>query len=159
MLTKHVDRRATTATSAGCVWRELGNYTPSSRCGSIPAAEGDPRPSILKLNTEGSPQVRSAISSSEHTITRHSSWSCKRPNTLPQTIDSQFLASWVSPEQKARPFHVYSRAVGMDNGRSVFRATETEWLCADVPGYKIPKLHIPQNSTLTTHINSHPDEG
>ena len=45
--------RATTATRAGCVQRGMGYQTPFSGRGSRNAAEDDPRPSILQLNTEG----------------------------------------------------------------------------------------------------------
>jgi len=52
MSTKHVTTRATTATRAGCVHRGLGRKTPGARHGSSRAAvEGDPRSSILQLNT------------------------------------------------------------------------------------------------------------
>jgi len=55
MLTKSVTKRATTATRAGCVQRGMGQTqtTPVSGRGSRNAAEDDPRPSILQLNTEG----------------------------------------------------------------------------------------------------------
>jgi len=52
-LTKPVGSRATTVTRAGCVQRGLGRNTPFSRRGSRNAAEDDPRPSIIQLNTEG----------------------------------------------------------------------------------------------------------
>jgi len=51
MPTEPVTTRATIATRAGCVRRGLGR--PFSRSCSVPAAEGDQRPSILQLNTEG----------------------------------------------------------------------------------------------------------
>jgi len=51
--------RVTTATRAGCGQRGLGRETPGAMHGS-----SDPRPSILQLNTEGSPQTRSALLSS-----------------------------------------------------------------------------------------------
>ena len=51
MPAKRVTTSANTATRAGFVWRGLG--TPFSRRGSVPAAEDDRRPSILRLNTEG----------------------------------------------------------------------------------------------------------
>jgi len=51
--TKPVTTRATTATHAGCVQRRLGRENPGARLGSRNAAEVDPRPSILQLNTEG----------------------------------------------------------------------------------------------------------
>jgi len=53
MLTKSVTMRATTATRAGCVQRGMGQTTPFSGCGSRNAAEDDPRPNIIQLNTEG----------------------------------------------------------------------------------------------------------
>jgi len=53
MLTKPVTTRATTATCAGYVQRGTGTGTPFSRRGSAPAAEDNPRPNILQLNTEG----------------------------------------------------------------------------------------------------------
>jgi len=53
MLTKSVITTATTATRAGCVQRGMGHITPFSRLGSRNAAEDDPRPNILQLNTEG----------------------------------------------------------------------------------------------------------
>ena len=52
-LTKSVTSRATTAIRAGCVQRGLGHYTPFSGRSSTNAAEDDPRPNILQLNTEG----------------------------------------------------------------------------------------------------------
>ena len=64
MLTKTVAPRATTATCGGCVQRGLGRESSFSRHGSVSAAEDDPRASILQLDTEGSPQTRSALLSS-----------------------------------------------------------------------------------------------
>jgi len=53
MSTKPVTTRAITATRVGCVQRWLGRETPGAkRCSSSAAAEDDPRPSILQLNTE-----------------------------------------------------------------------------------------------------------
>jgi len=43
----------TTATGAGCVQHGVGHKTPFSGRGSRNAAEDDPRPNILQLNTEG----------------------------------------------------------------------------------------------------------
>ena len=51
--TKPVTMRATTATCAGCIRHGMGQNTPFTECGSIPAAEYGPRPNILQLNTEG----------------------------------------------------------------------------------------------------------
>jgi len=48
-------------------------------------------------------------------------------NKCRQATDSQFLASWVSPEQVSRPCHVCPRAVGMVTGRSVSR-TIRDWV-------------------------------
>ena len=53
MSTKPVTTRATTATCTECVRRGLGHNTPFSGRGSRNAAEHDPRPNILQLNTEG----------------------------------------------------------------------------------------------------------
>jgi len=53
MLTKSVGSRATTATRAGCVQCGLGQNTPFSGCSSRDAAEDDPQPSTLQLNTDG----------------------------------------------------------------------------------------------------------
>jgi len=53
MLTKSVIMGATTATRAGCVQRGMGQTTPFSGRGSRNAAEDDPRPNKLQLNTEG----------------------------------------------------------------------------------------------------------
>ena len=53
MLTKSVTMRATTAICAGCIQRGMGQTTPFSRRGSINAAEDNPRPTILQLNTKG----------------------------------------------------------------------------------------------------------
>jgi len=52
MPTKPVTTRATPGARAGCIQRGLGRKTPCSRRGSRDAAEDDPRPSILQLNTE-----------------------------------------------------------------------------------------------------------
>ena len=53
MLTTSVTTRATTSTRAGCVQRGMGQTTPFSGRGSRNAAEDDPRPNIIQLNTEG----------------------------------------------------------------------------------------------------------
>jgi len=53
ILTKSVTTRATTSTRAGCVQRRMGKTTLFSGRGSRNAAEDDPRPNILQLNTEG----------------------------------------------------------------------------------------------------------
>jgi len=53
MVPKYVTMRATTATRAGCVHRGMDRTTPFSGRGDRNAAEDDPRPNILQLNTEG----------------------------------------------------------------------------------------------------------
>jgi len=53
MSTKPVNTRTATATRAGRVWRGMGHKTPLSSRGSKNAAEDDPRPNILQLNTKG----------------------------------------------------------------------------------------------------------
>jgi len=50
--TKPVTVRATTATRAGCVWREMGHDMPFSGRGRRNGADDDSRPNILQLNTE-----------------------------------------------------------------------------------------------------------
>jgi len=64
MLTKPVTLKVTAASRAGCVQRGLGTNTPFLRRGNRDATEDDSRPNILQLNTEGSLQTRSALSSS-----------------------------------------------------------------------------------------------
>jgi len=46
------EKRATTANRAGCVRRVMGHNMPFSGYGSRNAAEDDPRPNIIQLNTE-----------------------------------------------------------------------------------------------------------
>jgi len=53
MLTKPVASRANTTTRAGCVQRGQGKERPGARPGRTNAADDDPRPSILQLNTKG----------------------------------------------------------------------------------------------------------
>ena len=53
MLAKSVTTRATTATRTGCVQRGMGLTTPFLGRSSRNAAEDNPLPNILQLNTEG----------------------------------------------------------------------------------------------------------
>ena len=43
-----------------------------------------------------------------------------------QDSDSQLFTSWISPGQEARPFHICSRKIEMDTGRSVSRAFQRQ---------------------------------
>jgi len=83
MSNKPVTTKAATATRAGGVRRRLG--TLFSKRSSVPAAEDDPRHSILQLNTEE--LTANKISVIEHLATRtvHSSSSYRRPTAQLQT--------------------------------------------------------------------------
>jgi len=53
ILTKSFKLRATAATHTGCVRHGVGHQTPFSGCGCKNAAEDNPQPNVLQLNTEG----------------------------------------------------------------------------------------------------------
>ena len=113
------------ATRAGCAQRGLGRKTPCSRRGNISAAEDDPRPSILQLNTEvltdrkQDQHYRAAILQEQGI---HHYPTGNPLHNVRQAWDSQFLTTLVNPEQESRPCHVCSRAVGIVTGRSLSRA-------------------------------------
>ena len=140
MLAKSVIMRAITATRTGCAQGGMGQTTPFSGRGSRNAAEDDPKPSILQLNTEGLTENKIFIieqlayknkafiivlqethcTTADKLVTPNFLLAGSRGDPLHncrQASDSQLLTSWVNPVQELRHCHVCPRAVGMVTGR------------------------------------------
>ena len=119
MLTKSVTKRATTATRAGYVQREIGRTTPFSGRGSRNAAEDDPRRNILQLNTEGPTDTKiSAIVQLAHkkkaSIIVLQETHC---TTAEKLVIPNFSLAGSILSRNHGPCHVCPRAVGMVTGR------------------------------------------
>jgi len=89
MLTKSVITRASTGTRAECAQRAMGQTTPFSGRSSRNAAEDDPQPNILQMNTEGLTEnkifVIEQLQEQGFIRTRLSSSSYRRPTAQLQT--------------------------------------------------------------------------
>jgi len=151
MLAKSVTKRATTATRAGCVQRGMGQTTPFSGRGSRNAAEDDPRPNILQLNTEG--LTDNKISATEQLAYENKAFIVVLQETHCITADKLVIPNF------SRAWSILSR----NHGLATFvhermewslvdqspDQSETEWLCVDVADYKIVNVYKPPRSRLT----------
>ena len=153
--------RATTTIRTRCVQPGMGHTPPFSRRSSWNAAEGDPRPNILQLNTEG--LTENKISVIEQLAYKNKAY--HRPTGDPlcncrQASDSQLLTTWVNSEQQSRPCHLCPRAnsywwIGVVTGRSVPRTIRD--LVVVHRRRRIQNHQRLQTFTLATQPNDHLD--
>jgi len=151
MLKKSVASRVTTATRAGCVQRGLGKNTPFSRRCSKNAAEDDPRPSILQLNTEG-------LIASKITVIEQLAYKNKAFVIVLQEIHCTTADKLVIPN-----FSLAGSVLNKKHGLATFvheqlewslvdqspEQSETEWLCVDVARYNIISVYKLPHSRFT----------
>ena len=151
MSTKPVTTRATTANHAGCVRRGVGHNTSFSGPGSRNAAEDDPRPNILQLNTEG--LTANKISVIEQLAYKNKVFIIVLQETHCTTADNLVIPT----------FSVVGSGLSRNHGLATFvherlewslvdqspEQSETEWLCAGVAGYKIINVYKPPRSGFT----------
>jgi len=119
MSTKPVTTRATTATHAGCVRREMGHKTPFSGHGSRNVAENDPRPNILQLNTEG--VTENKISVIEQLAYKNKAFIIVLQETHCTNADKLVIPNFSLAGSILSRNHVSSQAVGIATGHSVSR--------------------------------------
>jgi len=151
MLTKSVSKRATNVTHAGCVQREMGQTTPFSGRGSRNAAEDDPRPNILQLNTEG--LTDNKISVIELLAYKNKAFIIVLQETHCVTADKLVIPNFPLAGSILRRNHglatfVHERLEWSLVDQSPDQS-ETEWLCVDVAGYKVVNVYKPPRSLLT----------
>jgi len=92
------------------------------------AADDNPRPNILQLNTEGlSANKISVLEQMPAYKGFHHSPEGDPQHICRQASDSQLFASCVSPERESWPCHICPRAVAMFTDRSVSRAIR-DWM-------------------------------
>jgi len=151
MSTKPVTTRATTATSAGCVRRLMVHITPFSGRGSRNAAEDDPRPSILQLNTRK--LTANKICVIEQLAYKNKAFiivlqetHCTNADNL--VIPNFSLAGSVLSRNHGVDTFVHERLEWSLADQSP-EQSETEWLCIDVAGYKIINVCKPPRSRFT----------
>jgi len=147
MLTKSVTMRATTATRAGCVQHGMGQAMPFS--GN--AAEDDPRPNTLQLNTEG-------LNDNKISVIEQITYKNKAFIIVLQEIHCITADKLVIPN-----FSLAGSILSMNHGLATFvherlewslvdqcpDQSETEWLCVDVAAYKIVNVYKHPCSRLT----------
>jgi len=143
MLTKSVNMRATTATCAGCVKRGMGQTTPFSGCGSRNAAEDDPRPNIIQLNTEG--LTDNKISVIEQLAYKNKALIIVLQETHCITADKVVilnfsLAGSILSRNHGLATFVHERLEWSLVDQSPDQS-ETELVCVDVTGYKIVNVY------------------
>jgi len=150
MLTKSVITRATTATRAGSVMHGLGHITPFSGRGSRNAAE-DPRPNTLQLNTKG-------LTENKISVIEQIAYKNKAFIIVLQEMHCTTADKLVTPN-----FSLAGSILNRNYGLATFayerlewslvdqspNQSETVWLCADVPGYKIIHVYKPPRSRFT----------
>jgi len=147
--TKPVTTSATTATRAGCVRRGLG--TPFSRRGSVPAAEGDRRPSILQLNTE---RPTNKIRVIQQIAYKNKAFIFVLQETQCTTADKLLILNFSQAGSVLSRKHSLATFVRERPEWSLVdqspEQSETEWLCVGVAGYKIIYVYTPPRSRLTS---------
>ena len=151
--------RATTATRTGCVQRGMGQTTPFSGRDSRNAAEDDPRPSILQLNTEG--LTDNKISIIEQLAYKKKSFIIVLHETHCTTADKLVipnfsLAGSILSRNHGLATFVHERLEWSLVDQSPDQS-ETKWLCVDVAGYKIVNLYkLPRSRLTPTTIPTFP---
>ena len=143
--------RATTATRAGCVHRGMGQTTPFSGRGSRNAAEDDPRPNILQLNTEWLTDNKISVigqlpCKNKAFIIVIQETHCKTADKL--IIHNFSLAGSVLSRNHGLATFIHERLEWSLVDQSPDKS-ETEWLCVDVAVYKIVNVCKPPRSRLT----------
>jgi len=167
MSTKPDTKRVTTATRAGCVRRGMCHITPFSGRGSRNAAEDDPRPNILQLNTEG--LTANKICVIEQLAYKNKAFIIVLQETHCTTADKlvipnfSLVGSVLSRNQGLATF-VHERLEWPLVNQSA-EQSETKWLCLDVAGHKIINVYKPTRSRFTPvaipmfpHPNLHVDD-
>jgi len=159
MLTKSGTARATTATRAGCVRRGMGPKPPFSGRDSRNAAEDDPRPSTLQVNTEE--LTASKISVIEQLAYKNKAFIIVLQETHCTTADKlvipNFSLAWsVLSKNHGLATFVHERLEWSLVDQSP-EQSETEWLCVDIAGYKIINVYKPPRSQFTPTAIPHPN--
>jgi len=139
MSTKPVTTRATTATRAGCVRHGMGHNTPFSGRHSRNAAEDDPRPNTLQLNTQG--LTANKISVIEQLAYKNKAFIIVLQETHCTTADKLVIPNFspagsVLSRNHSLATFVHERLEWSLVDKSP-EQSETEWLCIGVAGYKI----------------------
>jgi len=151
MLTKSFIMRATTATRARCVQRGMGQTTSFSGRGSRNAAEDDPRPNILQLNTEG--LIENKISVIEQLAYKNKAFIIVLQETHRTTADKLVIPNFSLAGSILSRNHGLATCVHERLEWSLVdqspEQSEAEWLCVDVAGYKIINVYKPRRSRLT----------
>ena len=151
MLTKSVTMRATTATRTGCVQHGMGQTMPFSGHVSINAAEDDPRPKILQLNTERFTDNK--ISVTEQLTYENTAFIIVLQETHCITADKLVipnfsLAGSILSRNHDLATFVHERLEWSLVNQSPDQS-ETELLWVDVAGYNIINVYKPPRSQLT----------
>jgi len=129
----------------------MGHDTPFSGRGNRNAAEDDPRPNILQLNTEG--LIASKISVIEQLVYRNKAFIIVLQQTHCTTADKLVIPN----------FSLAGSVLSRNHGLATFvheqlewslvdkspEQSETEWLCLDVTGYKFINVCKPPRSRFT----------
>jgi len=126
----------------------VGHITPFSRRGSRNAAEDDPRPNTLQLNTEG--PTENKISVIEQLTYKNKAFIIVLQETHCTTADKLVISNF------SLAVSILSRNHGLDtfvHKRMEWslvdqspEQSETEWLCVDVAGCKIINVYKPPRS-------------
>ena len=126
-----------TASRVGCVRCRLG--MPFSRCGSISAAEDDPRPSIPQLNTEE--LTANKISVIEKLAYKNKAYIIVLQETHCTTADKLAIPNFSLAGSVLSRKHRFTTFVHEQLEWSLVdqspEQSETGWLCVDVAGYDI----------------------
>ena len=152
MSTKPVTASATTTSRAGCVRHGMGHNTPFSGRGSRNAAEDDPRPNILQLNTEG--LTANKISVIEQIASKNKSFIIVLQETHCTTADklavpNLSLAGSVLSRNHGLTTYVHE-PLELSLVDQSPEQSETEWLCVAVAGYKIINVYKSPLSLFTS---------
>jgi len=151
MLTKSVTMRATTATHAGCVQRVMGQTMPFSGRDSKNAAEDDPQPNILQLNTKG--LTENKISVIKQLAYKNNAFIIVLQETHYTTVDKLVIPNFsLAGSILSRNFGLATFVHERLEWSLVDQSPEqlgTEWLCVDIAGHKIVSVYKPPRSRLT----------
>jgi len=137
----------------------MGQTTPFSGRGSRNAAEDDPKPSILQLNTEGLTENKIFII--EQLAYKNKAFIIVLQETHCTTADKLvtpnfLLAGSILCRNYGIATFVHERLEWSLVDKSP-EQSEAEWLCVDAAGYKIINVYKPPRSRLTpTTIQTFP---
>jgi len=145
--------RANTATRAGFFQHRMGQTKRYSGHGSRNVAEGDPRPNIIQLNTEGLTDSDNKISVIEQLAYKNKAFiiilqeiHCITADKL--VIPNFSLAGSVLSRNHGPATFVHERLEWSLVDQSP-DPSETEYVCVDVAGYKIVNVYKPPRSRHT----------